>query len=138
MRRDELQLLLGHDVEVNPKRHKYLLQKWQYKGWHNGLDWTTKGNEEISIIKGTHDSKYIDKLDHHVVLVEFINWPPLAGILVDCGDNGLHFYTSGTMNNNFSGYYLGETYHLKDNDWVVSIRQHPNPIKIFNHLNYLG
>jgi len=143
MRQDEFDFLRGATVSIHQKRIQFLRQKWSRRGWcvvdhlsFNGWSWTEAGERELEIIRRSqNDRDWWQMLDHQVSIIQLVNEPPRAGIFIDCGDNGFHFYTSRTVKGWYS-YFLGYgTYRLNG---VVSIRPHPDPMKIFNRLNYLA
>ena len=137
MRSDEVQLLAGEDVVIHPKRLRYLKHKWNNKGLTLRGEWTSKGLSMIECIKKTHnDWHYLDKLDHHVCILHTINWmPPVCGILQDCGDNGIYFYTTKSSVRN-SSYYLGESHNMDKG--VAFVERHPNPAKLWRKYNYIA
>ncbi len=134
MKQDEIDLMFGKKVETHPNRKKYLWNKWEKKNWGRDPNYTP----EFYRIKDLIDNlkKHTDDLIGQVVTMYSKEYyPPMTGIIQDCGDHGLHFCTKRTVKRN-SSYFLGDYAGRLDN--VAYFDPHPNPQKIWNRLNFLG
>lgn len=127
MKQDEIDFLINGSTNIHHKRLKYILKKWELKGWYK----ENKQTIELDRIKNLiiNKDKLLRELDLHVVIIINKSLPPLIGILDNCGDNGYHLHTKKTIKGNWTWYI--------DPDHVAYIEQHPNPQKIWQRLNYL-
>ena len=115
MKQDEIDWLLDRDPNLHPKRRDYLTAKWARRN---------KAHYKDLIL---HKSTHMYRIDGHVVIATFRNFPRSVGILWDGGDNGWYLFTRRRDN------WVGEPYY--DDDWLVCVEQHPNPRKIWERMN---
>lgn len=134
MKRDELALIMGKEVDVHPKRLAYLYSRWRSKGW---LDEALKPTAKMDKLRYLilNKNQIMNGLDRRVAFVEYVSdnleYATQSGILVDYGDNGWHFYTPKSARAGFSYSFL-KPYGYEE---LAYVEPHPRPRKVWRLCN---